>query len=58
MATVSDRSVESWGPLEEYDRRVAAGILRNDEHQRGEALSTTKMCELLSLGHEADWFST
>ncbi|EGR51775.1 uncharacterized protein TRIREDRAFT_55508 [Trichoderma reesei QM6a] len=35
MATVSDRAVESWGPLEEYDRRVEAGILRNDEHQRG-----------------------
>ncbi|KAH0496746.1 hypothetical protein TgHK011_004093 [Trichoderma gracile] len=35
LATVSDRAVGSWGPLEEYDRRVEAGILRNDEHQRG-----------------------
>lgn len=23
------------GPIQEYDRRVAAGRLRNDEHQRG-----------------------
>lgn len=23
--------------MEEYDRRVDAGILRNDEHQRGES---------------------
>lgn len=36
MATVSDRPVVGLGPLEEYDRRVDAGILRNDEHQRGE----------------------
>ncbi|KAL6836687.1 AFG1-like ATPase domain-containing protein [Trichoderma sp. SZMC 28015] len=35
MATVSDRPVVGLGPLEEYDRRVDAGILRNDEHQRG-----------------------
>lgn len=36
LATVSDRPVVGLGPLEEYDRRVDAGILRNDEHQRGE----------------------
>ncbi|KAL7950007.1 AFG1-like ATPase domain-containing protein [Trichoderma barbatum] len=35
LATVSDRPVVGLGPLEEYDRRVDAGILRNDEHQRG-----------------------
>ncbi|UKZ85301.1 uncharacterized protein TrAFT101_001168 [Trichoderma asperellum] len=35
LATVSDRPIGGLGPLEEYDRRVDAGILRNDEHQRG-----------------------
>ncbi|KAL7893579.1 AFG1-like ATPase domain-containing protein [Trichoderma sp. SZMC 28014] len=35
LATVSDRAIGGLGPLEEYDRRVDAGILRNDEHQRG-----------------------
>ncbi|UKZ73662.1 hypothetical protein TrVFT333_001312 [Trichoderma virens FT-333] len=35
LATVSDRPIVGLGPLEEYDRRVDAGILRNDEHQRG-----------------------
>ena len=24
------------GPMQEYDRRVEDGLLRNDEHQRGE----------------------
>jgi protein AFG1 len=38
LATVSDRPIVGLGPLEEYDRRVDAGILRNDEHQRGESL--------------------
>ncbi|KAH7375092.1 ATPase, AFG1-like protein [Plectosphaerella cucumerina] len=28
-------TVKQRGPLAEYDRRVAAGTLRNDEHQRG-----------------------
>lgn len=37
LATVSDRAIGGLGPLEEYDRRVDAGILRNDEHQRGES---------------------
>ena len=37
MATVVDAEpVHSGGPIPEYDRRVAAGRLRNDEHQRGE----------------------
>ncbi|KAL7919703.1 AFG1-like ATPase domain-containing protein [Trichoderma austrokoningii] len=35
LATVSDRAIGGLGPLEEYDRRVDAGVLRNDEHQRG-----------------------
>jgi protein AFG1 len=30
---------EHLGPLQEYDRRVSLGILRNDEHQRGEERS-------------------
>lgn len=40
LATLADGT--TWrpdGPLEEYDRRVEAGMLRNDEHQRGEATS-------------------
>jgi protein AFG1 len=37
MATVVDAEpVHGGGPIPEYDRRVAAGRLRNDEHQRGE----------------------
>ncbi|CAG7561541.1 unnamed protein product [Fusarium equiseti] len=36
MATVVDAEpVHGGGPIPEYDRRVAAGRLRNDEHQRG-----------------------
>lgn len=27
---------EDIGPIQEYDRRVDSGVLRNDEHQRGE----------------------
>jgi len=34
--SVSNDRSSSWGPLEEYDQRVNEGILRNDEHQRGE----------------------
>lgn len=29
-------NTEDIGPIQEYDRRVANGLLRNDEHQRGE----------------------
>ena len=29
-------NAEDIGPIQEYDRRVANGLLRNDEHQRGE----------------------
>ncbi|SPJ84163.1 probable AFG1 - ATPase family gene [Fusarium torulosum] len=36
MATVVDAEpVHGGGPIPEYDRRVATGRLRNDEHQRG-----------------------
>ncbi|KJZ79266.1 hypothetical protein HIM_01417 [Hirsutella minnesotensis 3608] len=35
LATVADGTGRTHGPLEEYDRRVDAGMLRNDEHQRG-----------------------
>jgi len=36
LATVSDAPEDGvLGPLQEYDRRVDMGILRNDEHQRG-----------------------
>ncbi|GAB0131578.1 hypothetical protein EsDP_00000042 [Epichloe bromicola] len=34
-ATVVDSEIRSGGPLAEYDRRVDAGVLRDDEHQRG-----------------------
>lgn len=35
-ATTINRPVsDDFGPLQEYDRRVDAGILKNDEHQRG-----------------------
>lgn len=36
LATVVDTPAKDHSPLDEYDRRVIAGILRNDEHQRGE----------------------
>lgn len=36
LATVSEAPKgEGLGPLEEYDRRVELGLLRNDKHQRG-----------------------
>lgn len=50
LATVSDRPIGGLGPLEEYDRRVDAGILRNDEHQRGEwaCLSDSMIAKTIS----------
>jgi len=36
-AAVENTNTEDIGPIQEYDRRVASGVLRNDEHQRGEA---------------------
>ncbi|CAG9997964.1 unnamed protein product, partial [Clonostachys byssicola] len=35
FATVSSVQGDGLGPLQEYDRRVETGALRNDEHQRG-----------------------
>lgn len=37
MATVvaTEKAGPDFGPIQEYDRRVEAGQLRNDEHQRG-----------------------
>lgn len=43
---------EDIGPIQEYDRRVASGVLRNDEHQRGEGqkdCSTTRLALRLTL---------
>jgi hypothetical protein len=40
-ATVVDSRSPVGGPLAEYDRRVDNGLLRNDEHQRGEARTYT-----------------
>jgi protein AFG1 len=34
LATAADKG-DDFGPLQEYDRRVNQGLLRNDEHQRG-----------------------
>lgn len=38
---------DDFGPIQEYDRRVAEGRLKNDEHQRGnfptKQLSTWRM---------------
>ncbi|KAF1737188.1 Protein AFG1 [Beauveria bassiana] len=35
LATEAGANADGGGPLAEYDRRVEAGELRNDEHQRG-----------------------
>lgn len=37
MATATQENVnhDDFGPIQEYDRRVAEGRLKNDEHQRG-----------------------
>ncbi len=35
LATEAGAKADGGGPLAEYDRRVEAGELRNDEHQRG-----------------------
>ncbi|KAG5926445.1 hypothetical protein E4U42_003291 [Claviceps africana] len=34
-STVVDAEIQRGGPMAEYDRRVEAGLLRDDEHQRG-----------------------
>ncbi|KAG5929635.1 hypothetical protein E4U53_002408 [Claviceps sorghi] len=34
-STVADGEIQRGGPMAEYDRRVEAGLLRDDEHQRG-----------------------
>ncbi|KAH7328086.1 AFG1-like ATPase-domain-containing protein [Stachybotrys elegans] len=35
MATAAREVTSDFGPLQEYDRRVEAGTIRNDAHQRG-----------------------
>lgn len=47
LATVVEKGDDDFGPLQEYDRRVNAGLLRNDEHQRGEKLFPSALCHLL-----------
>lgn len=39
LATEAGAKVDGGGPLTEYDRRVEAGELQNDEHQRGKIYS-------------------
>ncbi|KAM7186165.1 AFG1-like ATPase domain containing protein [Naviculisporaceae sp. PSN 640] len=34
-AVVDNANTDDIGPIQEYDRRVAAGLIRNDNHQRG-----------------------
>ncbi|KAG8531547.1 uncharacterized protein KY384_003177 [Bacidia gigantensis] len=34
MATVQHFNPDKWGPLDEYERRIHCGQLRDDEHQR------------------------
>lgn len=34
------------GPIEEYDRRVAQGRLKNDQHQRGKQRKRPRIPEL------------
>lgn len=41
FATQADAKADGGGPLVEYDRRVEAGELRNDEHQRGNLTHST-----------------
>lgn len=48
-ATVTNAPPKDHGPLDEYDRRVIEGILRNDEHQRGKLLYIQVACALSSL---------
>lgn len=36
-ATIVESRLYGEGPLAEYDRRVDNGLLRDDDHQRGEA---------------------
>ena len=36
--TATETGTGQLGPLQEYDRRVEQGLLKNDEHQRGKKL--------------------
>jgi hypothetical protein len=38
----------SIGPMEEYNRRVREGILREDEHQKSMSLTTSRLKDLLT----------
>lgn len=39
LTTEASDKADGGGPLAEYDRRVEAGELQNDEHQRGRSYS-------------------
>ncbi|EAQ87638.1 hypothetical protein CHGG_04257 [Chaetomium globosum CBS 148.51] len=48
---VENTNTEDIGPIQEYDRRVANGLLRNDEHQRGIIQSLQHLHEELRHYH-------
>ncbi|KAJ4289423.1 ATPase [Collariella sp. IMI 366227] len=54
QADVRQANVEDIGPIQEYDRRVASGLLRNDEHQRGIIQSLQHLHEELRHYHAPD----
>lgn len=39
LTMVEKSTQDDFGPMQEYDRRVDGGLLRNDEHQRGTGAS-------------------
>ncbi|KAK4125702.1 hypothetical protein N657DRAFT_591429, partial [Parathielavia appendiculata] len=49
--TVENTNPGDIGPIQEYDRRVASGVLRNDEHQRGIVQSLQHLHEELRHYH-------
>ncbi|CAK7270516.1 ATPase [Sporothrix epigloea] len=50
-ANIAKPSRDDFGPLQEYDRRVKNGRLRNDEHQRGIVASLQRMHDELRRYH-------
>ena len=47
LATVQHSNPDMWGPLDEYDARVRAGKLKDDEHQRGIVQSLQDLHDML-----------
>lgn len=51
MATVEDFNTDMFGPLDEYDERVHAGKLRDDDHQRTIVQSLQDLHDMLKDYH-------